>query len=352
MNIITPMSGESLYETSTDFLYPKLLTEINNKTLFEYSQEAFESLCEDKKMIYIIPQKYNNKFGIGSIVNIITNNKGIIIPLQGITAGALCSCLLAIDELDQDKELIITSADHYLKDNIQEVVDYFRSKNADAGVLTFESVHPKWAFIKKNLEGDIIQSSEKVAISRNAIAGFFYFKKASDFIETAKNVIRKRSYVNDKFYISSCLNELILDGAKIVSKPLEDNIYYNFYDVHAIKYFERNFDFETEVNTFAELYIDAFNAKNIVALANMMSDTIKLIDPDVDITGKDSVIEMLKVLFDKYESLQFESKDIFVDGNTTIVEFTLKLNDDLVSGVDIIEWDQEKRIASLKAYLY
>ncbi|WP_174850493.1 nuclear transport factor 2 family protein, partial [Yersinia artesiana] len=100
------------------------------------------------------------------------------------------------------------------------------------------------------------------------------------------------------------------------------------------------------------LYIDAFNAKNIVALANMMSDTIKLIDPDVDITGKDSVIEMLKVLFDKYESLQFESKDIFVDGNTTIVEFTLKLNDDLVSGVDIIEWDQEKRIASLKAYLY
>ncbi|HDM8439123.1 nuclear transport factor 2 family protein [Yersinia enterocolitica] len=352
INIITPMSGESLYETSADFLYPKLLTEINNKTLFEYSQEAFNSLHEEKKMIYVVPKKYNDKFGIRSIINIITNNKGVIIPLQGMTAGALCSCLLAIDELDQDKELIITSADHYLKDNMQKVVDYFRSKNADAGVLTFESVHPKWAFIKKNNEGAIIQSSEKVAISRNAIAGFFYFKKGSDFIEAAKNVIRKQSYVNEKFYISSCLNELILNGAKIFSKPLEDNTYYNFYDVHAINSFEKNYDFDTELNTLAELYVDAFNTKNIVALAHMMSDNIKLTDPDVDITGKDDVIEMLKKLFNKYERVQFKSKDIFVDGNTTLIEFTLKLNDDLVRGVDIIEWDQEKRIASLKAYLY
>ena len=95
-----------------------------------------------------------------------------------------------------------------------------------------------------------------------------------------------------------------------------------------------------------------FNTKDIVTLANLLSDNIKLIDPDVDITGKDNVIEMLKALFSKYDSLQFESKDIFVDGNTTIIEFTLKLNGELVSGVDIIEWDQEKRIASFKAYLY
>ncbi|CNB27458.1 SnoaL-like domain [Yersinia intermedia] len=352
MNIITPMSGESLYETSADFSYPKLLTEINNKTLFEYSQEAFKSLHEEKKMIYVVPQKYNDKFGIRSIINIITNNEGVIIPLQGMTAGALCSCLLAVDELDQNEELIITSADHYLKDNMQDVVEYFRSAKADAGVLTFESVHPKWAFIKTNQDGDIIQSSEKVAISRNAIAGFFYFKKASNFIEAAKNVIRKQSYVNDKFYISSCLNELILEGAKIIAKPLEDNTYYNFYDVHAINSFEKNFDIDAGFNTLAEMYIDAFNTKDIVTLANLLSDNIKLIDPDVDITGKDNVIEMLKVLFSKYDSLQFESKDIFVDGNTTIIEFTLKLNGELVSGVDIIEWDQEKRIASLKAYLY
>ncbi len=133
---------------------------------------------------------------------------------------------------------------------------------------------------------------------------------------------------------------------------MEDNTYYNFYDVHAINSFEKNYDFDTELNTLAELYVDAFNTKNIVALAHMMSDNIKLTDPDVDITGKDDVIEMLKKLFNKYERVQFKSKDIFVDGNTTLIEFTLKLNDDLVRGVDIIEWDQEKRIASLKAYLY
>lgn len=52
INIIIPMCGESLYETSDDFIYPKILTEIANRTLLEYSQDIFDTLKEEAKNIY------------------------------------------------------------------------------------------------------------------------------------------------------------------------------------------------------------------------------------------------------------------------------------------------------------
>lgn len=47
ITIITPMGGASLYEMSAEFSYPKLLNEVNKKTLFEYSQDIYRSLEEE-----------------------------------------------------------------------------------------------------------------------------------------------------------------------------------------------------------------------------------------------------------------------------------------------------------------
>lgn len=360
INIIIPMSGKSLYETSADFIYPKILTEVNNRTLLEYSQEVFLSLNEDYKTVFVAPSEKIKDLALDKIIELISPSAKLI-ALQGMTKGAVCSSLMAIDELNLDAELIIASADHYLNENLQQVVDYFREMEADAGLLTFESVHPKWSFVKINADGFVIQAAEKSAISRNAVAGLYYFKKGSDFVEAAKNLIRKDNSIDDIFYLSSCLNELILKGKKIVTHPLKESVYHNFYDAHAVKAFEvshgnladnSNEHPDKSIKKLTEKYVAAFDQRSLHDVVEFFDRNATLVDPSNHLTGIENIRNMLVNLFSTAQDLAFKAKSILADENKAIIEFELTLNGKLLRGVDIIEWNKSSKISRLDAYLY
>ncbi|WP_456310188.1 nuclear transport factor 2 family protein [Serratia proteamaculans] len=353
INIIIPMSGQSLYETSNDFIYPKILTEISNRTLFEYSQEIFVTLKEESQIIYVVPQEKLKKLGLKTIISTISDNKGIVVPLQGSTKGAVCSCLMAVDKLDLEAELVISSADHYINDDLQSIIDDFRNNNADAGVLTFESVHPKWSFVKLNDTNQVVEAAEKNAISRNAVAGLYYFRKAKDFVEAAKNLIRKDNSIQGNFYLSSSLNELVLKGKKIISRPLNNSIYHNFYDAHAVKSFEMSHNKNVgSVRKLTEQYVEAFNVRSLHEVMDKFDRDASLIDPSNHLIGQENIREMLVKLFSAYEKFSFTSKSIMTDGANSIIEFELQLNDQTLRGVDIIKWNEKGKIVKLNAYLY
>ena len=48
--------------------------------------------------------------------------------------------------------------------------------------------------------------------------------------------------------------------------------------------------------------------------------------------------------------MDFSAKNIYQDGQTTIIEFILKLDDTVLTGTDIIEWEDNK-MKELRAYL-
>ncbi|MFB5642556.1 nuclear transport factor 2 family protein [Kluyvera ascorbata] len=351
INVIIPMSGHNLYETSNGFAYPKLLTEVANKTLLEYSQDIFKTLAEDYKIIYVAPEEKLNKLGLKSIINTISDKKGKIVSLHGSTKGAVCSSLMAIDEIDPDSELIISSADHYIEENLQEVVDNFRAMTCDAGVLTFQSVHPKWSFVLLNDNDEVIQAAEKDPISRNAIAGFYYFKKASDFVAAAKNLIRKDSSIDGGYYLSSCLNELVLDGKIIKVHQLNNLVYHNFYDAHAVNAFGMSLKNDTSViNDVTKLYIDAFNSKRIDEVMKMFEDNASLVEPGEIFIGCESIKKRIGDIFN-FPELKFSANAITCQQNRSVIEFKLTLGDDVIKGVDIIEWSRNNKIAKLTAYL-
>lgn len=231
------MVGKALYTTNSHCTFPKILSEIKGKTLFQYSQSYQNALHEEVKKIYLRPQSIENNFGIDSIIRQVVGNNVEIIDVSDYTAGALCTCLLAADFWDENDELIIISADQYIDIETQNIIDHFRQTNTDLGLLTFSSVHPKWSYIKRDDRGDIIEVVENKVISSEAVASFFYFKKTSLFIEAAKNSIMKSNAINGNFYLSSCINEVILLEAKITSKVINKDDYYSFYDLNAINGF-------------------------------------------------------------------------------------------------------------------
>ena len=53
----------------------------------------------------------------------------------------------------------------------------------DGGVIVFDSVHPRWSFVRVDKAGFVIETAEKRPISRLATAGFYYFRRGADFVD-------------------------------------------------------------------------------------------------------------------------------------------------------------------------
>jgi ketosteroid isomerase-like protein len=100
-----------------------------------------------------------------------------------------------------------------------------------------------------------------------------------------------------------------------------------------------------------EQYVAAFGARNLDAVAALLSDDFSLEDPVVKrIEGKAAALDMMGKMFAGCQQLSFKARNIYVDGATTLIEFTLQIDSTQLQGVDIIEWRGDKMHA-LRAYL-
>lgn len=99
-------------------------------------------------------------------------------------------------------------------------------------------------------------------------------------------------------------------------------------------------------------YIDAFNSKNIDKVAELFADNFALEDPVVKrIEGKKEVLAAIQGIFDSSQELSFQAKNIYQDNMTTIIEFILQLDEMVLTGTDIIEWNVQGQMSELRAYL-
>ncbi|EKN8282704.1 nuclear transport factor 2 family protein [Vibrio cholerae] len=84
----------------------------------------------------------------------------------------------------------------------------------------------------------------------------------------------------------------------------------------------------------------------------LFSQSVSLTDPNTALAGKDSVLNYIGEIFAEDSLLKFEAHNIFVCGKTSIIEFSLTLGTTELVGTDIIDWDENGQIVSLRAYLY
>lgn len=106
-----------------------------------------------------------------------------------------------------------------------------------------------------------------------------------------------------------------------------------------------------DIGKLTEDYIVAFDARDLDQIAELLAEGFELTDPDVAaLTPKKKVLEYLKELFDTHESLSFEAHSVLVDGDASVIHFTLTLDSIVLDGVDIITWNSGYMI-SMTAYL-
>jgi dTDP-glucose pyrophosphorylase len=144
---------------------------------------------------------------------------------------------MAIDHIDNDNELIIANGDQIIDADFDSLINNFRSRNVDGGVVCFESIHPKWSYV--NLEnGKIIETAEKKPISKNAIAGFYYFRKGSDYIKAAMTSIKNDANVSGLYFIAPIYNYLVLENKNLEVIKIRNDQYHSFYSPQKIAEYE------------------------------------------------------------------------------------------------------------------
>jgi len=217
LNVLVPMAGAGSRFAQQGYTFPKPLIEVNGKPMI---QVVVENLNIEAHYTFIVQQEHYEKYNLKYMLNLIAPGCDIV-QVNGITDGAACSTLLAKDYIDNDSPLLIANSDQYIEWNSNECMYAFSADSIDGGILTFESSHPKWSYVKLGHDGFANEVAEKQVISNHATVGVYYWKKGSDYIKYVNQMIQKNIRVNNEFYICPVFNEAIQDNKKIKVKKIE-----------------------------------------------------------------------------------------------------------------------------------
>lgn len=365
IQIVVPMAGRGSRFSNAGYTIPKPLIPVGGKPMIQWvienvrpnQEHRFTFICL-KEHLEIYPNVRTTLESLCPGCNIVTVNE--------VTEGAACTVLLAKKYINNDDHLMIANADQFVSIDINWYLEKMSACLADGIIMTFESDHPKWSYCRLSDSGYVTEVVEKKVVSNEATVGVYNFRHGKDFVRAAEKMISENLRVNNEFYVAPAYNQLINDGAKIIVERTgkEYNGMYGLGTPGDLEYFELTSVYDNKrldqhinrsqrelLGLLTKKYVDFFNSKNIAGVAALLEDRFSLIDPHVKILNvKSDALDYIKKLFESNKDLSFVANNIYVDGNISIIEFTLNLGQKNYNGVDIIQW-KDRKMVSMRAYL-
>jgi HAD superfamily hydrolase (TIGR01509 family) len=216
MNVLIPMAGAGSRFAAAGYTFPKPLIEVNGKPMI---QVVTENLNVEAHFIYIVQKEHYDKYNLKQLLNLISPGCDIV-QVNSLTEGAACTTLLAKELINNDEPLLMANSDQYVEWNSNECLYAFTADGVDGGIVTFRATHPKWSFAKLGDDGFVTEVAEKNPISNIATVGIYYWKKGSDYVKYAEQMVEKNIRTNGEFYVCPVFNEAIADGKKIRVKDV------------------------------------------------------------------------------------------------------------------------------------
>ena len=211
LNVLIPMAGAGSRFEKAGYTFPKPLIDVNGKPMI---QVVVDNLNFNANHIFITQKNHRSKYNLDQLLSLICDKPNII-EVEKLTEGAACTTLLAKEIINNDNPLIVANSDQYVEWNSNEFMYKMQETDCDAGILTFESTHPKWSFAKVDEYGFVSEVAEKNPISNVATVGIYYWKKGSDYVRFAEEMISENIRVNNEFYVCPVFNQAIKAGLKV-----------------------------------------------------------------------------------------------------------------------------------------
>lgn len=221
------------------------LREIKRTTIFEHSYNTLKGI-DNAHFIFVVKKEDVIRWHIDNIIKLLEPGADVIVT-NGDTKGAACTAMLAVDRINNVNPLVIAGGNQIVMEPLQKVVSDFFGRKLDAGTIVFRDIHPRWSYVKINEDtGYVTEAAEKKPISMNASTGFYYYSHGEDFVRAVKKMILKDTNVNGIYYLSLCLNELILEQKEVGVYRIPKDRYYNLNHKEGIEAFEKYLERQEE----------------------------------------------------------------------------------------------------------
>ena len=211
MKVLIPMAGSGSRFEKAGYTFPKPLIDVEGKPMI---QAVVDNLNIEAQHVFIVQKSHYEKYNLQQTLNQISPNCEIV-QVDGVTEGAACTTLLAKQYIDNDEPLVIANSDQYVEWDSNEFMYSMVADSVDGGILSFKSTHPKWSYAKLGDDGFVCEVAEKKPISDIATVGIYFWKKGSDYVKYAEDMIEKSIRVNNEFYVCPVFNQAIEDNKKV-----------------------------------------------------------------------------------------------------------------------------------------
>ena len=214
INILIPMAGLGSRFAKAGYKKPKPFIDVSGKPMIvrvlenlKYPDAKYilvaqwEHLQREKELVEKIEHEFN----------------AVFVPIEKLSEGTACTVLYARKFINNSTPLLIANSDQIVDINIATFIDDCKNRELDGSILTFVDEHkdPKWSFAKIDEDGLVKEVKEKEVISPYATVGIYLYRRGSDFVNSAVDMIARNDRVNNEFYTCPTYNYAIKDGLKI-----------------------------------------------------------------------------------------------------------------------------------------
>lgn len=213
LNIVIPMAGAGRRFSVAGYKDPKPLIMVHGVPMIKIVIDNLRPNTAHR-FIFICQKEHVRSYNLSTKLHNWAPNC-IIIEIDCITDGAARTVLAAESLINNNIPLMIANSDQYIDTDIDSYLNHMNENNLDGLVMTMSANDPKWSYAEIGPNKLVKRLVEKEVISEEATVGIYNFKMGSQFISSAKAMIKNDIRVNGEFYVAPVYNHLILDGQKI-----------------------------------------------------------------------------------------------------------------------------------------
>ena len=215
-NLLLPIAGKAQRFIDAGYTMPKALILAKNKHVIDWAMDSVDT--KDCNLIFMVRVDHVYNFSIDKILKQKFGEDITIIKLSKVTRGALETCTLAREYIDNDLPLIVYTPDvHFGPVFNPETI----SEDSDGFLLTFTANSPDHSYSEYGEDGVVTSVVEKEVISKEANVGLYHFKSGKIFLKYADEMIDNEIMYKNEFYIAPMYNLMIRDGLKITASNTE-----------------------------------------------------------------------------------------------------------------------------------
>lgn len=215
VHYVMPMAGRGSRFNKEGFDLPKPLLEIYGMPFFYWATKSISKFIDLSSIDFVVLQEHIEKFSIDKVIKKFFPETRIV-GLQEVTEGAVITSMKGIEEINDDFPIIFNDCDHLFK---SKEFNNFCNLNFDSTIdgilLTFKANEPKYSFVEKDIDGNIIRTVEKKVVSDEAICGCYYFKNKEIFLKSAEKYLINCNY--NEYFMSGVYNVMIQDNKNVKS---------------------------------------------------------------------------------------------------------------------------------------